>query len=133
MVVVDRTTLLDHHINGDTGLGDCLENCFARQCQFLDTVAPVLKKAGKALAKEALTTGVGVAGDVLAGESLEDSTRHRLSSAKNRLATKGARALQRMSNDSPPRKKVKRSRGKTIRSRDIFNKYPAIVCATDLY
>lgn len=53
-------------------------------------VVPVLKRGGKSILKETLRTGVGMLGDVAAGESLK-------SSAKKRLRQGGARLLNQAS------------------------------------
>ena len=63
---------------------------------FRGTVAPALKKVGKKVAKEALTTGVGMATDLLDGQSIEESLQNRLPSAANRMAIQGAKHLQRV-------------------------------------
>ena len=100
---------------------------------FRNTVAPLLKKAGKEVAKEALTTGVGVATDLLDGQTFSSSVQHRLPTAANRMATKGANQLHHMltGNFSPKRKRKRVSSGrrrnetlkrarKTIKGNDIF-------------
>ena len=98
---------------------------------FRNTVMPVLKKAGKEVAKEALTTGVGVATDLLDGESLSSSVQQRLPTAANRMARKGARELQIMLDGGVPKKRRKiassrrgynmaRRARKTIKGADIF-------------
>ena len=96
---------------------------------FRSHVGPVMKKAGKELAKEALSTSVGVANDMLQGESLGNSVKHRLNTATNRMVVKGSKGLQKMLEDKRPRKR-KRTHGsrvnlakharKTIKGRDIF-------------
>ena len=98
---------------------------------FRNTVAPVMKKAGKEVAKEALSTGVGVAKDMLEGEDFSTSAKARLNTAANRMAKRGVRALEHMI-DEPPRKqrrvnrsgrgslsKAKRAR-KNIKGGDIW-------------
>ena len=113
------------------GLGGLFGRMFrAAVPLFRTTVAPVLKKAGRELAKEALHTGVGVGTDLLDGKSLGDSVKGRLNTAANRMATKGARSLQGMLTGpyGAPRKRgrsvrrvnaAKRAR-KTIKGNDIF-------------
>ena len=63
---------------------------------FRTTGAPALKKAGKEVAKEPLTTGVGLASDMLEGESFGNAARSRLNTAANRMADRGVKALERM-------------------------------------
>ena len=67
------------------------------------------------MAREALSTGVGVATDLLDGGSGIESLERRLPAAGRRLANKGVRKLSRMI-DQPQKKK----RRKTIKGRDIF-------------
>ena len=52
------------------GLGGLFGSLFrAAVPVFKGTVAPMLKRGAKAVAREALSTGVGVAGDMLDGHS----------------------------------------------------------------
>ena len=99
---------------------------------FRNTVSPVLKKAGKAVAKQALSTGVGVASDLLDGQTIGHSLNQRLPTAANEMAFKGATHLQQMlANRNPPpskrrkhskqsKKRVARKVRKTIKGHDIF-------------
>ena len=90
---------------------------------------PVFKSAGKSLAREALSTGVGVAGDLLDGGNIKGSLESRLPAAGKRLAVKGVRKLNTMLNSHPPKsRKRKRSlshktgkRRKNIKGSDIFS------------
>lgn len=88
---------------------------------FRHSVAPVLKKAGKELAKEALTTGVGVANDMLAGENFKDSARARLNTAANRMTKRGVKALEKMMDPPKPKRRPAARRGrKSIKGGDIL-------------
>ena len=103
---------------------------------FRGTVAPALKKVGKKVAKEALTTGVGMASDLLDGQSIEQSLHNRLPSAANRMAVQGAKHLQRVITNSMTsqrrakpanghtktsrRRRTAKRRRKTIKGQDIF-------------
>ena len=84
---------------------------------FKNTVVPVLKRGAKAVAREALTTGVGVASDMLDGGSGVESLQRRLPDAGKRLGNKGVRQLSRMLTN--PSKASKRKR-KSIKRRDIY-------------
>lgn len=111
------------------GLGGLFGRIFrAAVPVFRNTVAPMMKRAGKEVAKEALTTGVRVAGDMLEGESVGESLQRRLPTAANRMATKGVRSLEKMlSAQRPVRKRksghrvslAKRAR-KSIKGSDLF-------------
>ena len=98
------------------GLGGLFGKLFrAAVPVFRNTVAPVLKKGAKAVAREALTTGVGVANDMLDGGSAMESISRRLPEARRRLVQKGVRGVKRMIDK--PRKKGRKS----IRGRDIYH------------
>lgn len=114
------------------GLGGLFGKLFrAAVPVFRHTVAPMLKKAGAEVAKEALTSGVGVATDMLEGESFGNAARSRLNTAANRMANRGVRALEQMVASPTPRRRrrpatkrptgaaVKRVR-KTIKGGDLF-------------
>lgn len=113
--------------------GHGLEGIFGRLLRAAEpvfrssrSVAPVLKKAGKALAKESLAAGVGVANDLMEGKAFGSSVESRLNKAANRMANKGAKSLTQMLNASETRKPAtkrahKRKLGrKTIKRKDIF-------------
>ena len=119
------------------GLGGLFGSIFrAAVPVFRSTVAPALKKGAKALAREALTTGVNVAGDVLRGSNVKESFQQRLPAAANRIRKKGLRKLESMLSTSDgngtrlvTRKRKGRGgsnkasgkrRRKTIKGRDIF-------------
>ena len=104
---------------------------------FKGSVQPMLKKGAKAVAKQALTTGMNVANDMLSGESGSKSIGRRLPMAARKLSHKGVRALHGMISNNVPhqRKGVRRvrktgrgrrrgrkfrKRTKTIKGRDIF-------------
>ena len=77
---------------------------------FKNTVAPVLKRGAKTLAKEALSTGLGVASDMLEGGSGRESLERRGKVAARRLGRRGVKKLQGMLDE--PRTGSKRIKGK---------------------
>ena len=72
---------------------------------FKGTVAPALKRGAKAVAREALSTGVGIASDMLDGGSGSKSARRRGSAAAKRLGRKGVNSLRGMLGDLEEGKK----------------------------
>jgi hypothetical protein len=89
---------------------------------FRNTVSPILKRGAKAVAREALNTGVGVASDLLDGGSLQDSVERRGQIAAQRLMQKGAAKMNAMLNQPTRRSTPARKRRKTIKGRrDIYN------------
>ena len=113
------------------GLGGLFGRLFRAAVPLLkNTVAPMMKKAGKAVAKEALTTGVGLATDLLDGEPFGDSVRGRLNTAANRMTTRGVNALEKMVSTPGPtrRRRAVRRRGglgkrgrKSIKGSDLYS------------
>lgn len=88
------------------GLGGLFGSLFrAAMPVFRNTVAPMLKSGAKAVAKEALRTGVGVASDMLSGQSGLESIEARLPMAGERLVKRGIRKL---TNIVEPRRKPRR-------------------------
>ena len=76
------------------GLGGLFSSLFRSAIPvFRNTVAPVLKKGAKALAKEALNVGVGVGGDLLSGEAFQDSVKRRVNTSARKMAKQGVRKL----------------------------------------
>ena len=130
---------LDNYYSHQTGGGDFyfkgpihqrghgLGGIFARLFRaavpvFKNTVSPLLKRGAKAVAREALKTGVGVATDVLDGGSAQQSFEKRGNLAARRLMHKGARKMEAMRavparKTGPPRKRRKTIKGK----RDIYS------------
>jgi hypothetical protein len=104
------------------GLGGIFGRLFrAAVPVFKNTVSPLLKRGAKAVAKEALRTGVGVATDLLDGGSARQSVEKRGNLAARRLMRKGAAKMDAMLSEparyrGPPRKRRKTIKGK----RDIF-------------
>lgn len=112
------------------GIGGLFGKLFrAAVPMFKSSIKPMLKKGAKAVAKEALTTGVSVANDMLDGRSGSESVKAHLPMAAGRLRRRGVKALKRMINQpngskrkkrrSHVRRRVKISR-KTIKGNDIF-------------
>ena len=112
------------------GLGGLFGKLFrAAVPLFKSSVAPMLKRGAKAVAREALSTGVGVANDMLDGRNGVASLQRRLPTAANRLASKGVRKMARMLNEPQnhrPRAKKRRTGSgkgrKSIKGTDIFRK-----------
>lgn len=102
------------------GLGGLFGRLFRAAVPLLkNTVAPALKKGAKAVAREALSTGVGVLEDVIEGESAADSINRRVPEAARDLARRGIRRTKKMIDN--PRRPAKRRRSKSIKGRDIFD------------
>lgn len=99
------------------GLGGIFGSLFrAAMPVFRTTIAPMLKTGAKAIASEALTTGVGVANDMLAGQSGRESLESRLPMAGDRLARRG---IKKLTNILEPRRKPRRKNIKG-RRRNVF-------------
>ena len=77
------------------GLGNILGGLFR-------SALPMIKRGARAIGKEALKTGVGVAADVLDGQNVKTATKKRARKAGANITARAQRAL---SDDSPPRKK----------------------------
>ena len=75
------------------GLGNILSSAFR-------TMAPVLKSAGKAVAKQGLHTGLNILGDVLGGENIKQASKRRLREGKDRHIKKAKTSL--FSSRPPP-------------------------------
>lgn len=105
------------------GLGGLFGKLFrAAVPVFRNTVSPMLKRGAKAVAREALNTGVGVASDMLDGGSLQESFERRGHTATKRLMQKGAAKMNAMLGQSHQRTGPARKRRKTIKGRrDIYN------------
>lgn len=100
------------------GLGNVLGSLFR-------SAMPLLKKGVKSLGKEALRTGVEIAGDVLDGRSIRESARNRGVAAGKRVAKRavssvvgsaGVKKRKRATSSG----RIKRA-GTVKRSRDIFD------------
>jgi len=92
------------------GLGSVLEGIFHR------FVIPLFKTHGKALARDALRTGVNVVEDVLDGRTLKESVKRRVPEGIKR----SAHSLIRQSGSGVRPKRRKRSRKLRSHSKDIF-------------
>lgn len=100
------------------GLGNVLGGLFR-------SAMPLLKKGVKSLGKEALRTGVEIAGDVLDGRSIRDSAKTRTLAAGKRVAKRAASSVM-GSTSNKRRKRPSSTRrnnrtGGATRSRDIFD------------
>jgi hypothetical protein len=104
------------------GLGGLFAKLFrAAVPVFKNTVSPMLKKGAKAVAREALKTGVGVASDLLDGGSLQQSVGRRGQGAARRLMKKGASRMEAMLAEPSRRRGPAAKRRKTIKGRkDIY-------------
>lgn len=58
-------------------------------------VFPIAKKVGKAVGKEALSTGVQIASDIVGGRDIKESFMERGKEGTERLLDKGAQAIKR--------------------------------------
>ncbi|KAJ8048850.1 hypothetical protein HOLleu_01325 [Holothuria leucospilota] len=90
------------------------------------TAVPLLKKGAKALGKEALRTGMDIAGDVLDGRSLKTSVKQRGLAAGKRVARKavssvgaGSGGINKKRNLSSPTTRTNSAK-RAKRSLDIF-------------
>jgi len=92
------------------GLGSVLGGIFRR------FFIPLFKNHGKALARDALRTGVNVVEDVLNGRTLKDSVKRRVLEGIKR----SAQSLIRQSGSGVRPKRRKRSRKLRSHSKDIF-------------
>lgn len=101
------------------GIGNILGGLFR-------SAVPLLKKGAKALGKEALRTGMAVAGDVLDGRSLKSSVKTRGLAASKRVARKAVSSVTASSNGNKKRKRqpttTRNNRGNVgNRAPDIFD------------
>ena len=80
----------------------------------LKAAVPMFKRGAMTLGKQMLDTGMNVAGDMLAGQSLKTAAKNRVSQAKNQLKRK---ALQKIAAGPPG----KRAKTRQKRRRDIFD------------
>ena len=118
----------DHYFKGTTyqrghGLGGLFGRLFrAAVPLFKNTVSPLLKRGAKAMAREALKTGVGVANDLLDGGSFQNSLERRGKLAARHLMNRGAAKMDGMLAKPARRKSPARKRRKTIKGRrDIYD------------
>lgn len=100
------------------GLGNVLGGLFR-------SAMPLLKKGVKSLGKEALRTGVEIAGDVLDGRSIKQAAKTRTLAAGKRVANRAASSITgsksvKRSKRSPSSRRNSRAGG-AKRSRDIFD------------
>jgi len=93
------------------GLGGIFASLFKAAMPVLKSVAPVLKRGAKAVAKEAITTGAQIASDALAGDNWKDSAAKHGTAATKRLVKKGTKNLVGMMSAKP----IKRNRTKAIK------------------
>ena len=91
---------------------------------LLRTAVPLLKRGGKALLKEGIRSGLGVAQDVLSGQNVKTSLKRQAKGAGQRLLGK---AIGHFEVPAPPgepaRKRIKKSvprRKRSQTSKDIF-------------
>ena len=83
---------------------------------LLRSVAPLIRRGAVALGKRALTTGVQIASDVVAGQNVKKA-------AKRRATTAGRDLMESLLNTPPPPgKRVKRIKRAAPRRRVISNK-----------
>ena len=88
---------------GRGGLGNVLSGLFR-------SVIPIMKRGGKALLKEGVRTGLGVAQDVLDGSNFKTAVKRRASQAGKRVLNRTANALTgSTSPGEPATKRINRS------------------------
>ena len=90
------------------GLGSLLASAFRR-------IFPLIKSGAKSFAEELLNTGVGIFRDNIAGKSMKESVRARVTTAGTNLTNKAATKLESMvgSGLKAPRKRL-RAQSKSI-------------------
>lgn len=111
------------------GLGGIFASLFKAAMPVLKSVAPVLKRGAKAVAREAITTGAQVATDALAGEDWKKSAAKHSNLVARRLVKKGAQNLSSMLNErnittkrkGGKAKSIKATKTRKIKSRDVFD------------
>ena len=107
------------------GLGGIFSSLFRAAMPVFKSVAPVLKRGAKAVAREAITTGAQIASDALAGDDWKESAAKHGNLASQRLLKKGAKNLINMVGPVKKRKagKLKSIKGSKFRkiNRDIFD------------
>ena len=103
------------------GLGNILSSAFR-------TMVPVIKSAGKTVAKQGLNTGLAILGDVISGNNVKKATKRRLREGGSQLFKKAKTEL--FSKVSPPitpkRKPIKRrgvSKKSQLRARSRNRKH----------
>lgn len=110
------------------GLGSILAGAFRR-------IFPLIKSGAKSFAEELLNTGVGILRDNIAGKSMKESVRSRVTSAGTNLTNKAATKLESMVGNglkapkkrrraqSKPRARKKKTTAKRKkRKKDIFSR-----------
>ena len=80
------------------GIGNILGSLFR-------SAVPLLKQGAKTLGKEALRTGVEIAGDVLDGRNIKEAARMRTKAAGRRVAHNAVTRVVRSSNNNKKRKR----------------------------
>ena len=91
---------------------------------------PLVKKGGRALGKHALHTGMNIVHDVLSGEKLKESAKHRVKETGNKIVNdvkvkidqmtgKGSRGHKRK---GPPAQSIIRKSAKLVNGRDSSRK-----------
>ena len=92
-----------------TGLGSLFRSLFR-------VLMPVAKTAGRAIGKQALSTGAQIASDVVAGQSIKESAKRRGRAGAAALLKRASRKLQRGKGLGRRRKRATKKRlGKTIK------------------
>ena len=80
------------------------------------TVAPLLKKGMRFVGKQAVDSGMKLAGDLLEGRNVKTAARERALEARDRLKRKALQSL------GPPGKRTKRRKSTNQRrARDVFD------------
>lgn len=91
----DQVRQSGHGIQGFHGAayqrGGGLGNFLGKLFRF---ILPVAKTVGKAVGKQALTTGVEIAGDLAQGENFKKSAKKRLRKGVGQLAAKGKKHIR---------------------------------------
>ena len=97
------------------GVGNILKGLF-------NAVVPLFSSVGKTLGKQALNTGLQIAGDVVSGHNLKESAKHRAREAGHSLLNKAVHHARKPIKRKKSQKNISRSkvRRRNAFGRDIF-------------
>ena len=102
---------------GRGGLGNVLSGLFR-------SVIPIMKRGGKALLKEGVRTGLGVAQDMMEGSNFKTAAKRRATEAGERMVGKAIAQMDRPAPPGQPRiKKRRRTQGVSQRRRTPSRKH----------
>lgn len=95
------------------GIGSVLGGLFR-------SVAPLIKRSGRSLLKEGVSTGLNIANDVLSGENLKQSIKKRSRNAGKRMLKRAIDQFVPPPPGEPVSKRIKRKKRVSKRHSDIF-------------